>query len=399
MKVLMICGVFAKEHEAEVMARAKGSVEFSANLFQQKLIAGFRAQQQDLQVLSAPFIGAYPMGSSWFVFRNFRQPQEEIRYVPFHNLWGLRNLSRAAALKKAVKSFAAEEDPDKRILVYCPHTPFLEAAVYAKSLDPRIRICLYVPDLPDYMNLRSDRSKLYDIAKKADIARMHRLMEQVDSFVLLTEPMRQMLPVGNKPCLVREGILSRKPEPRLPQEAENTKNIVYTGKMDAAFGILQLLEGFRQIPEESYRLVLCGSGDCDEAVRKAAREDSRILALGQLPPEEAAKWQQRAAVLVNPRPNNAEYTKYSFPSKNIEYLLTGKPVVAFQLDGMPGIYEDFLYPVSQQIPEERAMAEAICRAVQDAPENWQKKHLAFLRYAEQRLSAESIAQAILEQLA
>ena len=52
-----------------------------------------------------------------------------------------------------------------------------------------------------------------------------------------------------------------------------------------------------------------------------------------------------ADVLVNPRPNNEEYTKYSFPSKNIEYLMTGKPVVAYMLDGMPAHYKKFLYEI------------------------------------------------------
>ena len=42
MKVMIICGVFAKENEQEVIAHAKRSVEFSANVYQTKLIQGFR---------------------------------------------------------------------------------------------------------------------------------------------------------------------------------------------------------------------------------------------------------------------------------------------------------------------------------------------------------------------
>ena len=38
---------------------------------------------------------------------------------------------------------------------------------------------------------------------------------------------------------------------------------------------------------------------------------------------------------VNPRQNNEEFTKYSFPSKTMEYLASGVPVVAYKLDGIP----------------------------------------------------------------
>ena len=42
MDVLFLCGVFAKENEAEVIAQAKKSVEFSANQMQLKLIRGLK---------------------------------------------------------------------------------------------------------------------------------------------------------------------------------------------------------------------------------------------------------------------------------------------------------------------------------------------------------------------
>ena len=56
MDVLFLCGVFAKENEAEVIAQAKKSVEFSANQMQLKLISGLK-EVADTQVISAPFIG------------------------------------------------------------------------------------------------------------------------------------------------------------------------------------------------------------------------------------------------------------------------------------------------------------------------------------------------------
>lgn len=396
MKILMICGYFAPENEAEVIRHARSAVEFSANEFQKKLIRGLRTLDAQVEVLSAPFVGSWPNASDIRVFRGFQDEQSQCRYVPFHNMWGYRNFSRAASLKKAVREFAEDPEENKLILVYCAHTPFLQAAEYAKKLDPRIRVCFYVPDLPNYMNLNADRSRLYDIAKSFDNRKMRHCMACVDSFVLLTEDMADCLPVGDKPRAVLEGILERErlEQPSEPWEDDGIKYIVYTGKMNEKFGIPALVQGFSLLPDPDCRLVLCGSGDCMEEIRAAAAKDSRILIQGQVPPAEAALWQRRAAVLVNPRPDNEAYTKYSFPSKNVEYLLTGKPVAVCMLAGMPEKYRDFIYEIREGTPEQiaRTLREALEAPLGEA----ERKHQTFLAYAREHLTADRIARRIVE---
>ena len=115
MRVLFLCGVFAKENEDEVIAQAKKSVEFSANQMQLKLIHGFN-MVADTQVISAPFLGHYPNQSRSPYFYGFANAQTLCKYVHFNNIWGYRNLSRAHSLKKAVRSFAFAEDDEKLIV-------------------------------------------------------------------------------------------------------------------------------------------------------------------------------------------------------------------------------------------------------------------------------------------
>jgi glycosyltransferase involved in cell wall biosynthesis len=346
-------------------------------------------------VLSAPFIGSYPNASRISTFKAFSQPQTLCTYVPFSNLWGYRNVSRARALKKAMSDFIATDDAQKLILIYSAHTPFLEAAAYAKKADPRIRICFYVPDLPNYMNLRSDRSWIYDVAKKADIAKMNRLNRCVDSFVMLTGHMKEPLLVGDRPYRVVEGIVSQIPE-TVSCASKLEKYIVYTGKLDGAFGVKELVDAMEKLEDPSYRLVLCGQGDSYGYAVQASQKDSRIMALGQVSPEIAAQWQRKAAVLINPRGNVGEYTKYSFPSKNVEYLLSGKPVVAYQLHGMPQCYREFLYLIDDEKPAVEAIQDALEQAVSDDPSHKEEKYRSFIRYAEQNLRAKRIAERIME---
>ena len=63
---------------------------------------------------------------------------------------------------------------------------------------------------------------------------------------------------------------------------------------------------------------------------------------GYVPKKTINELQQKATILVNPRQNNDEFTKYSFPSKTMEYMLSGKPVVMYKLDGIPDEYDNYL---------------------------------------------------------
>lgn len=399
MKILAICGVFAKENEAEVREYSKRLVDYAANVFQLRLISGLKGLAENIQVLSAPFIGSYPNGSKLRKFTGFQKEQPLCTYVSFNNIWGIRNISRAKSLKRATDAFAEAPGPDKMIVVYSPHTPFLEAAVYAKKKDPSIKICLLVPDLPQYMNVNARISLGYKLAKKVDIWRFNQLNHHVDSYVFLTEAMAEILNAGKKPYCVVEGIV-----PGVQLEARGEKGqcsqpdinplkyIVYTGKMNERFGVKQLVDAFDEIADPSYRLILCGSGDADSYIAQKSRRDSRIFATGQVPYEEAKAWMQKADVLVNPRQNNESYTKYSFPSKILEYLASGKPTVGFLLDGMPRIYQEFIF-----CADEKGLAETIMHAVNAAPEEKEKRAAAAGTYL-QTLSETMVAEKIINLL-
>lgn len=396
MKILILCGVAEKETQQEVIAHSRGGADLAANLFQQKLIAGFRSLETGCEVISAPFLGAYPTRCDLITFRGFEAVDDSCTYVKFNNIWGLRNFSRASALKKALKDFIALKDPQKLLLVYCPHTPFLEAAAYAKKKDPSIRVCLYVPDLPNYMNLNANRSWFYDVAKAVDINRMTKLMKCVDSYILLTEYMKEQLPIGDKPYRVAEGIIDKFPPLPEPTVPGKEKYVVYTGKMFERFGVKALIDGFCTLKDPNYRLILCGKGDCEDYAQSVQAKDPRVMFLGQVSPEEALSWQSRAYVLVNPRSVVEEYTRYSFPSKNIEYLLSGKPVVGYFLEGMPQVYQDFLCCVDPSLPVEEGIAAKLDEVLRSDTAALLEKNKRFFDYARTPLSAEGIAQSIIE---
>ena len=82
-------------------------------------------------------------------------------------------------------------------------------------------------------------------------------------------------------------------------------------------------------------LWICGSGDAKDIIEDEAQKDSRIKYFGLVDSQTALKMQHQATILVNPRTSDGEYTKYSFPSKNMEYMVSGTPVLTTDLPGMP----------------------------------------------------------------
>jgi len=389
MKILVICGVYTDQYENDILQNTKGYADQSANIFQKKLINGIQQNGYHYKVISAPLIGAYPFRYRKMFFRGFPKSDANDQYVRFNNIWGIRNISRAKSLKKAIGTYLKDEQEDTfLILVYCAHTPFLEAAEYAKKLKPKSKICFVVPDLPQYMNLNEGHRFFYDIFKKYDIEKMQKYIAGVDAFVLLTEAMKDALHVESRPYIVVEGIVNEIPEIHSEEPAsDGIKRIVYAGKMNIKFGIKELVDAFTKIEDENYRLILCGDGDARSYVEEKSKTDHRIDYKGQVTAAKAKEYIQSANVLVNPRPNNEEYTKYSFPSKTIEYLLSGKPVVAYMLDGMPDIYRNFIY----NIEDYSSFSQAIIEAEQHYRFMQENN---FFQYAQEHLMSRNVVHAI-----
>ncbi len=397
MDVLLLCGYFEPKYQEEISKKTKTWVENAANTFQQRLIAGLKAQDINLKVVSAPFIGPWPTAYTDKTFKGFEagESAENVQYVHFNNIWGYRNISRTVALKKCVKDFIRNSKSEKKaIIVYCPHTPFLEAAVYGKGLDNSVHIHMVVPDLPQYMNLSKKAHPIYDFFKKIDIQKMEKLIAQVDSFMLLTKYMADKLHVGNRPYIVVEGVTDVKNLP--PEKKEHGKKVAYAGKLVEAFGAKRLVKAFEMIDDPEASLHICGGGELKPYVEEMCQKDSRIHYYGVVPAEKANEILQNADVLVNPRQNDDEYTKYSFPSKNIEYLMTGNAVVAYMLDGIPEIYKDFFIVPSSC--ETYSLSEAICFALNESEQAKERKKQEVWRYLAETKEKEAVAERVVSLL-
>ena len=169
-----------------------------------------------------------------------------------------------------------------------------------------------------------------------------------DSYVFLTEQMNDLLNPQNKPYVIIEG-LADKTVLELPNELEKKyqeKVCIMAGLLENIYGVDILLKAFEQVVCPGARLRFYGKGSSVNAIIEAGKIDSRISFCGELTNKEIVQEEKKATLLINPRPPIGEWTAYSFPSKNMEYMASGTPLVACDLPCIPEEYKKYFYRIT-----------------------------------------------------
>ena len=204
-------------------------------------------------------------------------------------------------------------------------------------------ICDVYSYMADVNDAREKKNLVHRIFSKI----IKRQYQKLDGFVFMTEEMSNLKAFKNKPYIVIEGLVDGKIVPK----TTSNKYIMYAGALRKEYGIKRLIEGFKKIDNKKIELLLFGNGSYADEIKKIARQDKRIKYMGKKNLEEIYEYERNATILINPRFVNAEFTKYSFPSKNLEYMLSGTPILTGKLPGMPKEYYDYVYLIEDDSTE------------------------------------------------
>lgn len=330
------------------------------NVFQWSLIQGLvLSNVPSLEIVNALSVGTWPNQHKKMFLRGKFEKNDYGKYIEIAtiNLPVLKQLSRYFKARHILRKSSESE-----VLIYSTYLPFLAAAAKSKNK----RITLIVPDLPLYYNLTRKKSLLSLMYRKINNRITQHYLKGVDRFVLLTEAMHSALNVGVRPYIVLEGIapietIESQSLDELPKRSDRENKIIlfYSGSLTIKFGVLDLLTILETIPDKKLELWICGKGEGSEMITNYQKTDSRLKYFGFLPIEKVVELQQQASILINPRKPEGTYTKYSFPSKTMEYMLSGKPVVMYKLPGLPDEYLQHLFIVR----EDELLADCIQRII------------------------------------
>lgn len=376
-KILIYISAYTKTEDIPfVLAHNKTSSAASTIIYNTKLVKALRPFYDSIYFLSSPPIGSFPNHSSILRFRGFYK-DKDFYAVAHSNLWGYRNVSIGRALirsfKKRILPLLSTGDLIDVVAVEA-HEPFLKAACFIKKcLSLRCTFTLVAPDLPTAMNPLK-HSFVYNFFKARDNNMILRHCAHADGFIFLSSGMKDYFQVGSRPFLISEGMYSgdfSTPSKPIPGR------VVYTGTIAEKYsGTKTILDCARYFLTKSsfVTLVIAGSGDVSD-FKKQIKELPNVLFLGKISPEDSAQLQKTASVLISPRPDLPELAN-SFPSKLLEYIGTGRPVVSFRLRNFPAEYSSILYfpENSDSVSFALAIEKCLNLSQDELADNIQKSH-------------------------
>lgn len=170
-----------------------------------------------------------------------------------------------------------------------------------------------------------------------------RCIRRFSAYVFSTEACSTILNPNHNPYIIMEGLVDPEIKPHKEEFQNTTRDILYCGGLEEAYGLGYLCEAFMRLEEPDLRLIIYGDGPFKGKIQEYAKADSRIDFPGVAQNATIVEAERRATILVNPRFSGAEYTLYTFPSKNIEYMVSGTPMLTTKLPRIPADYYPFIF--------------------------------------------------------
>lgn len=271
------------------------------------------------------------------------------QYIPFINLPYIHHICLFIYTFFYILFWGIKNKNNKFILIDVLNVSICMGAVLACRLN-NLHCIGVVTDMPGLTVGASGANGESNYRFVSSICRLY--LHSFDSYVLLTQQMNSIINTKNKPYIVMEGLCDSNISPNHINLRNNAiKSILYAGGLHERYGIRILTEAFMSLPNTNYRLIFYGSGPFVNELKKYAKKDHRIDYRGVASNEDVIKAECSASVLVNPRPTKEDFTQYSFPSKNIEYMSCGRPLLTTKLPGMPKEYYPFVYLFEEETIE------------------------------------------------
>ena len=350
-----VCGgdVFNK-----TVAESKVNPSASAQNFETALIKGFSAcDGVEVTVASAESVAAFPNGNRLFLKKRKDRLTSDItaNIVPAINLPYIKNVCHAngtaALFRRWLKTCKADEP--KCAFLYGLY-PSVAKKMLKECRKSGCSIFAVITDVPATMfTYTKSKNILKRLFSGSYRNRAVGLQDKFDGYVFLTKQMSEAV-APSKPFVVIEAIADSTLFDSLPDvKKAEPRTVMYAGALYRKYGVDMIVSAFEKT-ENDCELQLFGSGDMESELAEKSKENPRIRYCGRVSRDEILKREREATLLLNFRNGEDEYTKYSFPSKMTEYMLSGTPLFTSRLDGIPEEYYAYVYSTSAKDAEQLA---------------------------------------------
>lgn len=353
MNVLMMTIYYPDECYQEVASLSKVGMQNQINSYQKAFMEGVEkclSSGESLHVVNALPVGVFPHQYAKCFLKRASYENGKVQELGGINIPYFKQKMRQNRAARALLEWV-EASPDNRtVLVYTLYLPYLKAIAQVKKKYPDLKAAVIITDLPNEYGLSSGRKGLMKKLERIMGNEQIKLCKSMDGFVLLTKYMSEIIPCEGKETIIIEGLIQKGADIPNAATAEDGHpfEVLYTGMLSVEHGTEDLLNAFAAMPDIQLRI--CGTGIMEEETREFASKHENIVFEGFVPYEKALALQAKANALINPRLLSGLSTRYSFPSKTLEYMRSGKPVLCYKLDGIPEDYDDYLCYIPTEGP-------------------------------------------------
>ena len=351
-KVVMLLGFTVPDTVAQNLFTLDSGPAVQTHKFAWSLTRALKAGFGRVILASSCPIQNYPLGKRiFFKGGKFEEQNVDGVMLSFINLIILKHLTRFISCLLVLPRLMARNHVDV-LFVHGTHTPFLIFGLLAKLFGKKMVVVLTDP--PGVL-LPTDRF-LSRTLKKIDIYLVSMILRYTDAVVSLAPELINRFAV-NKPFLVFPGILESTLANKLcvekqTQQEDKPFTILYAGGLSQAYGVDRLLEAISSFDKaDSIQLRLFGRGDQEEKIQQLVNSDPRFYYGGFVSSDELVPELLHADLLINPRPTHEAFAGLSFPSKLIEYLATGRPVLTTKIASIPETYIPYFSFIVDESPK------------------------------------------------
>lgn len=338
MKLLYISALSSSRMINEIYKSSGNNPGFAVQKFSRLLVKGLTINGADVIALSNPPI---PAGQKRMVF--FGKETEDgvqYKYIPFLNISVLKHLCLFFYAFVYVLFWGCRNKREKAIVCDVLSVSVCMGALLASTIN-RVRSVGVVTDIYGLMVGNAKGSLISNLACFLN----NFYVSSFDRYVLLTSQMNERVNPKRKPHIVMEALcdLSMAKHDVQKEDKSSPREVIYAGGIHERYGLKMLAESFVEANVPDARLVYYGSGPYVEEYKKLCAAHPNLEYRGVAPNEEIVAEELKATLLINPRPTTEEFTIYSFPSKNMEYMASGTPLLTTKLPGMPEDYYPYVY--------------------------------------------------------
>lgn len=347
MKILYISNSTSDKLISLLYKETGKNLGFAALKFHRLLAHGFVHNKVEFQTLTGLPISRNISKKIWWNIPEEIEDGVNYKYIPFINYPGIRQICLFLYSFFYTLLWGVGNRENKVIVCDVLNISICMGSLWASKI-VSIKSVGIMTDMPGLMvglNEKTSKKKFKGLIPKINKS----YLTSFSYYVFLTEQMNTAVNLKKRPYIVMEGLVDEKMVEVMSTHNRDVQTIkerilLYAGGLHERYGLKTLVEAFMKLPNYDIRLHLYGDGPfVKDLTGKYCKQDKRIIYHGIVANEEVVKAEMNATLLINPRHTSEAFTQYSFPSKNMEYMVSGTPILTTKLPGMPEEYYPYIY--------------------------------------------------------